>query len=83
MATYLRHMRLRIPVAIHNSRRISPNQPGDGHFVPLARLLRYAAAAGFAPSIRLGPPLCYLARFHPGRGPCLPWTEARKRDHHD
>jgi ubiquinone/menaquinone biosynthesis C-methylase UbiE len=37
----------------------------DRHYVPFARLVSYADAAGLEVSVRLGPPLAYLARLRP------------------
>jgi len=44
----------------------------DRHFVPFADLLRHADAAGLSMSVRLGPPLAYLARLRPCCSVCCP-----------
>jgi ubiquinone/menaquinone biosynthesis C-methylase UbiE len=44
----------------------------DRHFVPFRDLLRYADAAGLTVSVRLGPPLGYLARLRPCCSGCCP-----------
>jgi ubiquinone/menaquinone biosynthesis C-methylase UbiE len=40
----------------------------DRHYVPVVDLLRYGNAAGLEMSVRLGPPLAYLARLRPAAG---------------
>jgi ubiquinone/menaquinone biosynthesis C-methylase UbiE len=44
----------------------------DRHFVPFTDLLGYADAAGLQLSVRLGPPLAYLARLRPCCSVCCP-----------
>jgi ubiquinone/menaquinone biosynthesis C-methylase UbiE len=44
----------------------------DRHFVPFTDLLGYADAAGLQVSVRLGPPLAYLARLRPCCSVCCP-----------
>ncbi len=48
--------------------RLVVGEFADRHYVPLVTLLGYANNAGLRPSVRLGPPLAYFARFERSPG---------------